>query len=216
MFLSEKEMRAQFIQKLDRLLKWRCDDCPDDAVSGCYKSRAAFYRYLSEKYGGMFSVNTLHSWGKARKSDTNAAIFVPDVFKICVLCDELDCDLEYFFTDQAIPRRAAVSVGNYLGVDPATAERIRGITDKKTLEYISTPTLAAPGGWLEEFLFNVRSCLKWVIRERAALKSDSRKMSDFTKEMADCSKYRFTKNIDRCLNEMADIVENDAAEYLKD
>lgn len=216
MFLSEKEMRAQFIPKLDRLLKWRCDDCPDDAVSGHCKSRAAFYRYLSEKYGDMFSIHTLHSWGKARKSDTNAAVFVPDVFKICVLCDELDCDLEYFFTDQAIPRRAAVSAGDYLGVDPATVERIRGITDKKTLEYISTPTLAAPGGWLEEVLFNVRLCLKWVIQERAALKSGDRKTSDFVKERVDFNKYRFSKNIDRCLNEMADIVGNDAAEYLKD
>lgn len=111
---------------------------------------------------------------------------------------------------------AAVSVGDYLGVDPATAGRIRDMTDKKTLEYISTPTLAAPGGWLEELLFNVRSCLKWAIKERAALKLGNRKMNDFTKEMADMSKYRFTKDIDRCLNEMTDIVGNDAAEYLKD
>lgn len=203
MFLSEKEMRDSFISKLKVLLKRKYDSCLDDTTRRNFKSRSAFYRYLSEKYPNDFVASTIRSWGKVRNAGENAGVFVPDVFKIGILCRELDCDLEYFYTDQALPRRAAASVSECLGISVSAAELLINAPEKEVLEYMLTKTKRAPFGWLRAILTRMdRLCFDSLFTMTLKSKETQSRINREAKQRYERSKFFFYKSLDDCITEV--------------
>lgn len=200
MFLSEKEMRDSFISKLKVLLKRKYDSCLDDTTRRNFKSRSAFYRYLSEKYPNDFVASTIRSWGKVRNAGENSGVFVPDVFKIGILCRELDCDLEYFYTDQSLPRRAAASVSECLGVSVNAADLLINAPEKEILEYMLTETKRAPFGWLRAILTRMDSlCFDPFFRVSIKAKGIAGKT---LRRQYEQNKFFFYKSLDDCIAEV--------------
>lgn len=55
---------------------------------------------------------------------------VPTLEQLMNICELLDCDIDYFLTEQKVFQRDAQSASNYLGLEYETVERISNYSDK--------------------------------------------------------------------------------------
>lgn len=88
------------------------------------KRRKHFLDEYSEKFvDGVDS--QINQWCSAAQKDR-----VPTLEQLMNICELLDCDIDYFLTEQKVFQRDAQSASNYLGLEYETVERISNYSDK--------------------------------------------------------------------------------------
>lgn len=88
------------------------------------KRRKHFLDEYSEKFvDGVDS--QINQWCSAAQRDR-----VPTLEQLMNICELLDCDIDYFLTEQKVFQRDAQSASNYLGLEYETVERISNYSDK--------------------------------------------------------------------------------------
>lgn len=123
--------KENFIEKLNYAVEFR------------FETYRAFYKAFNDKYTSFDISQAVRSWRSFSKNNANR---LPSINQLIQLCNVLDCDMDYFITDQKELRKDIASASEITGLNYENIEKIVNLkyTEVQTLNIFISHKNFAP------------------------------------------------------------------------